>query len=41
MVYRNTNIKRARHNWHQTDKKSISEFMKNYPYFNLKIHLDF
>jgi hypothetical protein len=41
MVYTNTNTKKAGHNWYQTDKKPISEFMKKYSYFIFKTHLDY
>jgi len=41
MIYTNTNIKKAGHNWYQTDKKSISGFMKNYSYFIFKASLDY
>ena len=41
MIFTITNTKKEGHNWYPTDKKSTSEFMKNYSYIILKPRLDY
>jgi len=36
MIYTNTDIKKAGHNWYQTDKKSVSEHKKMTPTSSLQ-----